>query len=429
MKIGIGVLGLGTVGSGVLEIIRKQAAIWKESYGFDFDVVLACARSRETRKHFDELGYTTTASADEVLEHPDVKIVLELVGGYDLPLEWTKKAFSLGKHVVTANKALIAKHGAELFPLSASANVYFEFEAAVAAGIPIIKSIQESFVGNRISSLSGIINGTCNYILTEMSQKGSAYQDVLEVAQQKGYAEADPTFDVEGIDAAHKLAILASLCSRQFVDFEKMHIEGISQITQADLKFLDSNNCVIKLLGCFQQLDGCLRARVHPAILPKDHLLASVDGVLNAAYLEMDAFGATLQTGAGAGKLPTASGVIGDLVSVGRSIFTGVSNPISMRFYNRENPAIIESISELETKYYMRFAVKDEAGVLSKITGLLSDSDISVDCIQQPHSEVIGQATIAVLTHIAKESQVETVLSEISKQDFTLENPHRIRFL
>jgi homoserine dehydrogenase len=410
MSIRIGIIGLGTVGSGTFEILTSKKESFIKNLGVDLEVTLVCAREEHILAEYDAKGIATTKDAKELVNSDSVDIVVELAGGYDLPKEWIMTALKNKKHVVTANKALIAKHGAELFPIAEENNVGLMFEAAIGGGIPIIKAMQESLVGNEYQSLKCIINGTCNYIMTEMTQKGSEYKKTLKIAQELGYAEADPTFDVEGIDSAHKTAILASICSKTYVDFEKMHISGISSIAPVDIDIAKEMGYCIKLLGTVCQTEQGVDARVHPCLIANDHLLASVNGVLNAVYLETDNLGPTLQTGAGAGKLPTASAVVGDVVDIARQLAAGNSNPVPMAYYTRENEAKLVSIDELVTKFYLRFTAKDEAGVLASITSALSDQGISVESIiQKPVHE--GDATIIVVTHECKEADINSAVA------------------
>ncbi|MGL1901997.1 MAG: homoserine dehydrogenase [Fibrobacterales bacterium] len=424
MSIRIGIIGLGTVGSGTYEILSSKRDSFIKNLGVDLEVTLVCAREDAILSGFAAKGIATTKDALELVNNENVDIVIELAGGYDLPKEWILTALKNKKHVVTANKALIAKYGAELFPVAEANGVALMFEAAIGGGIPIIKAMQESLVGNEYQSLNCIINGTCNYIMTEMTQKGSEYKKTLKIAQELGYAEADPTFDVEGIDSAHKTAILASICSKTFVDFEKMHISGISTIEPVDIDIAKEMGYCIKLLGTVCQTEAGVDARVHPCLISYDHLLAGVNGVLNAVYLETDNLGPTLQTGAGAGKLPTASAVVGDVVDIARQLTAGKANPIPMGYYSRENEAKLISIDELVTKFYLRFTANDEPGVLASITSALSKKNISVESIiQKPVSEH-DAATIIVVTHECREADVNAAVASLSG----LETPQIIRF-
>jgi homoserine dehydrogenase len=428
MAVRIGVIGLGTVGSGTCEIILDKHAEFKKNLGIDLVLSIVCAKEEDILAEFAAKGIKTTTNAMELVSSSEVDVVVELAGGYDLPLKWITAALENGKHVVTANKALIAKYGVDLFPLAEKNGCAFLFEAAVGGGIPIIRAMQESLVGNTVTSLNCIINGTCNYILTEMTQKGSEYQKTLKVAQELGYAEADPTFDVEGIDSAHKTAILASLCSKKYVDFQKMYVSGISSIQPVDIENAREMGYCIKLLGTVRNLPTGVDARVHPALIPVDHLLASVNGVLNAVYLDTTNLGPTLMTGAGAGKLPTASAVVGDIVSIARQLTAGNANPVPMGFYSLGNQAELVSIDELITKYYLRFTVKDETGVLASITSVLSKKGISVESILQKPTGKGLAATIIVVTHECKEADIRDAIAEIEKLESEVYKPQLIRF-
>lgn len=427
MQVNIGIIGTGTVGSGTIEIIQAKLSEYKNFLNIDLNISMVCAKSEDELKEWKTQGLNTTTNVDELLESPNVDIVVELAGGYDFPKKWLTKAFENGKHAVTANKALIAKYGPELFPIAEANNCQFLFEAAIGGGIPIVRTLQESMHGNQIKSLSCIINGTCNYILTEMRQKGLPFDVVLKDAQEKGYAEADPTFDVDGIDSAHKLSILASICSKSFVDFEKIHISGIRNISLDDIKTVDDLDCTIKLLGIMNISNDGVDARVHPCIIPKDHLLSGVEGVLNAVYLETDNLGSHLQTGAGAGKLPTASAVVADIVSIATKItYGGKSMP--MNYFNRGNQAKLVPMQDLKTSYYMRFSTKDQKGILAAITGILSKNDISIRSMVQKNINDPGHVTIGIISEKSQEKNIITALEEIDALDGVVQKSQMIRF-
>lgn len=423
----IGIIGVGTVGSGVVEIIEKKQAAWK-ALGVTIEIGGICAKSVEELAPYKAKGYTVSTDADTLLKDESIQTIVELAGGYELPRKWITAALQAGKHVVTANKALIAKYGHELFPIAAQKNCHILFEAAVGGGIPIIRSIQEGFAGDRIEKLSCIINGTCNYILTQMSQNGLSFEEALSQAQSKGYAEADPTFDIEGIDAAHKTAILASLASGKRVDFQRMHVTGITGVSAQDIQYAHEFDCSIKLLGNFRRVGEQVDARVHPCLIPNEHLLASVNGVLNAVYLECEHLGPTLQTGAGAGKLPTASAVTADLVSLARST-AGNRAPIPMDWFQEKNGAEMLSIDALETRYYVRFTTKDACGVLAGITSVLAKHKISIESILQKNVKDPGKVSIVLITERAKEIEVKNALAEIDSLDAVTEPSRMIRFL
>ncbi len=425
----IGIIGVGTVGGGVVEIIAQKQAEYAAKFGVKLEIGCVAARSEEELAPFKAQGIGTTTSVDAMIADPSIQVICELAGGYDMPRKWITAALQNGKHVVTANKALIAKYGHEIFPLAAQNNCHVLFEAAVGGGIPIIRSLQESLVGNQVNSLNCIINGTCNYILTRMSQDGLDFAPALAEAQAKGYAEADPTFDVEGIDAAHKTAILAALCSGKHVDFEKMHISGVSQISAQDIANAKELGCSIKLLGTYRREGDRVDARVHPCMVSNDHLLSSVNNVLNAVYLQCDNLGPTLQTGAGAGRLPTASAVVADLVSIARSTEAGKRDPMPMGWFTKDNSASLVPISETSARYYFRFTTRDACGVLAKITGILSQNGISIESIIQKNVKDPGKVSIVVCTEKTREAQVIAALGLIDAIPEVSEPSKMIRFL
>ncbi len=422
----IGIIGVGTVGSGVVEIIEKKQPEWK-ALGLTIEIGGICARTDEELAPYLARGYRVSTSADEVIADSSVQVIVEVAGGYELPRKWITKALEQGKHVVTANKALLAKYGHELFPLATRNKCHVLFEAAVGGGIPIIRTIQEGLTGNQIERLSCIINGTCNYILTQMSQLDLSFADALQEAQAKGYAEADPTFDIEGIDAAHKTALLASLASGTRVDFQKIHVTGITGVSAQDIEYAKEFDCSIKLLGNFRRMGKQIDARVHPCLIPNDHLLSSVNGVLNAVYLECDNLGPTLQTGAGAGKMPTASAVAADLVSLARSL--GGRAPIPMDWFREENCASLMPIDNLETRYYFHLTTKDSCGVLASITSILAKHKISIESIIQKNVKDPGKVSIVLITEKSLESEVKAALAEIDALDAVTEASRMIRFL
>jgi len=422
----IGIIGVGVVGSGVVDIIEQKQKEWA-ALGVTVEIGGICAKSDVELAPYKAKNYRVTTSADELINDASLQAVVELAGGYELPRKWITQALQAGKHVVTANKALLAKYGHEVFPLASQKKCHLLFEAAVGGGIPIIRSIQEGMTGNQIERLSCIINGTCNYIMSQMSQSDLSFEDALKQAQAKGYAEADPSFDIEGIDAAHKTAILASLASGHRVDFQRMHITGITGVQAQDIQYAKEFDGCIKLLGNFRRVGERIDARVHPCIIPNDHLLSGVNGVLNAVYLECNNLGATLQTGAGAGKLPTASAVVADLVSLERSL--GGRAPISMEWFNEGNNAELMSIADLETRYYFRFTTKDACGVLAGITSILSKHGISIESILQKNVKDPGKVSIVVLTERSKERDVVAALKEIDCLSAVSEPSRMLRFL
>jgi homoserine dehydrogenase len=428
MAIGIGIIGVGTVGSGTVEILQDKIPLFRKQFGLELELRGVAARTDEEVAPFKAQGLRTTTSADELIADPSIQILVELVGGYDLPRRWITAALEAGKHVVTANKALIAKHGCELFPVAARKGVELKFEAAVGGGIPVIRGIQECLVGTRIDGISCIINGTCNYIMTEMFGKGTPFAEVLAVAQKLGYAEADPTFDVDGIDSSHKLAILASLATHTFVDFQKIHVSGIRPIEPVDIQMAREMGCSIKLLGLFRRNGDRVDARVHPCLIPTSHLLASVNGVLNAVHLQTTNLGPTLMTGAGAGRLPTASAVVADIVAIARGIQAGKATPLPMDWYSRENPAPLMPMEEVVSRYYLRLSTVDKAGVLASVTEVFRRHAISVESmIQKPVADP-NHVTIIFTTHECREQDVQAALREIDALPESVEATRMIRF-
>lgn len=425
----IGLIGTGTVGGGVIAIIEQKKAEYREKLGIDLELACICAKTDEEVAPYKAKGYTVSTDADAMIANPGIDVLVELAGGYNMPRKWIFAALDAGKHVVTANKALLAKHGHEIFPLAASKGLHVLFEAAVGGGIPIIRSLQEGLVGSTVESLSCIINGTCNYILSRMAQEGLDFDTVLKDAQRLGFAEADPTFDIEGIDSAHKTALLASLCSGHRVDFEKIHVTGISKITAQDIAIAKELGCTIKLLGIYNRDGNRVDARVHPCFVPQNHLLSSVNRVLNAVYLNCDNLGETLQTGAGAGRMPTASAVVADLVSLARSIDTGKRAALPMGWFNVENSATLVPISETSARYYFRITSRDERGVLAKITGILAENSISIETIIQKDVNDPGNVSIVVITEKVQDCRASKAIDAINALPEIVENSQVIRFL
>ncbi len=428
MEIRIGLVGLGTVGQGFLELLERHHHFFSQDLGFNFRLVAASARHEASLKRVQGSDCLLTLDPLAVANHPDVDVFLELAGGEDNPKPWIEAALNSGKHVITANKALLAKHGTELFPLAAQHNRFLLFEAAVGGGIPIIKSLQEGLIGNDIEGLACIINGTCNYILTQMSRKKASFLDALAEAQRLGYAEADPSFDVDGMDSLHKVSLLASLCFGRYVDYRKLSVEGIRNISALDIQMAEEMGFEVKLLGVVSQDQGRILAAVYPALLKRSHQLASVHGVLNGVYLKTSAAGPLLLTGAGAGKLPTASSVVSDLVTLARQLATSHPKPPSMAFFSKSNAADFLAIDEIETEFYLRLTTQDKPGVLSKITGILGDAGISISALNQKPDRDSDTVPIIILTHTAKNAQVSAALKQIDKLDVILEPTRVIRF-
>jgi homoserine dehydrogenase len=437
MQIRLGIVGLGTVGQGVLEILERQGAFYANSLDLDFKVTAVCARSEKALARVTDPRCFKTHDPMAVATHPDVDVFLELAGGEDTPKAWVEAALKAGKHVVTANKALLAKHGAELFPLAASKGLHLLFEAAVGGGIPIVRALKESLIGNDIEGLACIINGTCNYILTQMAVNKESFADALAEAQRLGYAEADPTFDIDGWDALHKVALLASLAHGKYVDYRRLTAEGIRNVSALDIRMAEELGYEVKLLGVVERAAspegaGKILAAVYPVLLERSHQLASVQGVLNAVYLKTSAAGPLLLTGAGAGKLPTASSVLSDLIAVAQYIkptATAAGNAAPAKsYFSADNPADLLSIDELETEFYLRLTAVDKPGVLSKVTGILGDHGISIRALSQKPEHDAENVPVIILTHTAKNSRVMRALAEIDALDIIRDRTRVIRF-
>jgi len=412
----VGVLGLGTVGGGTVNVLQRNAEEIARRAGRGIVVTHAAARDLNKPRICSTEGITVTATPQDVVNDPEVAIVIELIGGDSLALDLVMQAIENGKHVVTANKALIAKHGNEIFAAAQAKGVIVAFEAAVAGGIPIIKAIREGLAGNRIEWLAGIINGTGNFILTEMRDKGRDFADVLKEAQDLGYAEADPEFDVEGIDAAHKLTILASIAFGIPLQFEKAYTEGITKITREDVTYAEELGYRIKHLGVTRRTDKGIELRVHPTLIPERRLIANVDGVMNAVLVQGDAVGPTLYYGAGAGDEPTASAVVADIVDVVRVLTSDPENRVPHLAFqaNSLSDLPILSMEEVETAYYLRMQAKDEAGVLADVTRILGDKGISIEAIIQKEPEGDStEANVIMLTHTVVEKQMNEAIQKI----------------
>ena len=424
----VGICGLGTVASGVVNIIKRNQHEISARAGCEIDIIQVASRS--LKDNCDMSGISFSTNLMDVVNNPDVDVVAELIGGYDLAKEIVLAAISNGKHVVTANKALIAEHGNEIFALAAQKNVIVAYEAGVAGGIPIIKSIREGLAANKIKGVAGIINGTGNFILSEMKDKGRDFADVLKEAQALGYAEADPTFDVEGIDAAHKLCILASAAFGVPLQFEKAFTEGISQISPVDVTNAEELGYNIKHLGITRIHDTGFELRVHPTLIPQQQLIAKVDGVMNAVLVEGDAVGPTLYYGAGAGSEATASAVIADIVDIARSMTLGggVSVPYLGFAQDKIQDLPVQPIDEIISAYYLRITAEDHPGVLAKVASILSELGINIESVMQKEGDRdSGAIPLVLLTHEVKEKQINLAIDAIEKLDTTIGEVVRIR--
>lgn len=428
--VNVGLLGLGTVGGGTFNVLQRNASEIARRAGRGIQITHAAAREYDPTRLPGIEGVKITQDGFEVVDNPDIDIVIELIGGYSPARELVLKAIANGKHVVTANKALIAMHGEEIFKAAQDKGVMVAFEAAVGGGIPIIKAIREGLAANQIEWLAGIINGTGNFILTEMRDKGRDFADVLAEAQALGYAEADPTFDVEGIDAAHKLTILASIAFGIPLQFKKTYTEGISKITRADVEYAEELGYRIKHLGFARRTEKGVELRVHPTLIPERRLIANVDGVMNAVLVKGDAVGPTLYYGAGAGSEPTASAVIADLVDVTRVLTADPGNRVPHLAFqpNLLSDIPILSMEDIETAYYLRLLAQDKPGVLADITRILGDRGISIEAIIQ--KEAAPEETlvpIILLTHVVREGQMNQAIAKIEALDSIEGSVTRIR--
>ena len=414
--VNIGLLGLGTVGGGTVSVLKRNASEITRRAGRDIQIRAASARDLSRARLCDTQGIRLTTDSFDIVNDPDIDIIVELIGGLSPAKELVLAALENGKHVVTANKALIALYGNEIFAKAREKSLMVAFEAAVAGGIPIIKAIREGLAGNTVEWLAGIINGTCNFILTEMRDKGRDFADVLSEAQMLGYAEADPTFDIEGIDAAHKLTILASIAFGIPLQFDKVYVEGITGITAMDVNYAEALGYRIKLLGIARRAGKGIELRIHPTLIPERRLIANVDGVMNAVLVKGDAVGPTLYYGAGAGAEPTASSVVADIIDVVRTLTSDPENRVPHLAFQ---PGAIADmpilpISEVETAYYLRLSASDQPGVLADVTRILADLGISIEAILQkepPPGE--SQLPVILLTHKVREHDMDQAIARI----------------
>ena len=419
-SIKIGIAGTGVVASGVVNILKRNADEISRRAGRDIEVAVVSSR---TRSKAEALVGACVEIVDDIMavaRHPDVDIVIETMGGYEPARTFVLEAIAHGKHVVTANKALLAEHGNEIFKAAQAAGVTVAFEAAVAGGIPVIKALREGLSANRIEWIAGIINGTTNFILTQLREKGWTFDAALKVAQELGYAEADPTFDVEGVDAAHKITLMSAIAFGVPIDFKAASIEGISKLAATDIAYAEKFGYRIKLLGITKRVqngttDG-IELRVHPTLIPESRLIANVNGVMNAVLVKGDAVGATLYYGAGAGAEPTGSSVVADLIDVTRTITADPEHRVPHLAFQPDALANTPMLplSAVQTRYYLRLTAQDRTGVLADITRILADHDISVDAMLQTEvDDTTAQAHIVIMTHVSLESSVDSAVLKI----------------
>jgi homoserine dehydrogenase len=413
----VGLLGIGTVGGGTYAVLTRNQEEIARRAGCKIEIVKVADRNLELAKKLTNGQVEVTDDVLSVVTDPNVDVIVELIGGYTLAKDAILKAIEHGKHVVTANKALIATHGNEIFAAAKDKGVIVAFEAAVAGGIPIIKALREGLVANKIEWIAGIINGTTNFILTEMRDKGLAFSDVLGEAQRLGYAEADPTFDVEGIDAAHKLMIMSAIGFGIPMQFDKVYTEGITKLESKDIRYAEELGYRVKLLGMTKQSENGIEIRVHPTLIPEKRLIANVNGAMNAVVVKGDAVGPTLYYGAGAGSEPTASSVIADLVDVARMQNTSIQDRVPYLAYHdisaTEKTPILP-ISEISTAYYLRMRALDKPGVLAEVTKILGDRQISIDAMMQKEpQDGETEADIVILTHVTVEKNMNAAIQAI----------------
>jgi homoserine dehydrogenase len=412
----VGLLGFGTVGSGTFNVLKRNQEEITRRAGRAIQITMVAVRNTERARHLTNGECEVVNNPNLVVDSPDVDIVVELIGGYDSARDLVMRAIANGKHVVTANKALLATHGTEIFRAAQEKGVMVAFEAAVAGGIPIIKALREGLTANRIQWIAGIINGTTNFILSEMREKGLDFDTVLQEAQRLGYAEADPTFDIEGIDAAHKATIMSAIAFGIPMQFDKAYVEGITKLQATDIRYAEQLGYRIKLLGIARRTNKGIELRVHPTLIPAKRLIANVEGAMNAVLVQGDAVGATLYYGKGAGSEPTASSVIADLVDVTRLATADPEHRVPHLAFQPDALADtpVLPISEITTSYYLRMRVADQTGVLADITRILANATISIDAMLQKEPEE-GEtcADIIMLTHKTQERNIETAISKI----------------
>jgi homoserine dehydrogenase len=412
----VGLLGIGTVGSGTFNVLTRNQAEIQRRAGRGIEITMVADLDVARAKTIVGDAAKVVADARDIIANPEIDIVIELIGGYGVAKTLVMEAIAAGKHVVTANKALLAVHGTEIFAAASAKGVMVAFEAAVAGGIPIIKALREGLTANRIEWIAGIINGTTNFILSEMRSKGLGFDAVLKEAQRLGYAEADPTFDIEGVDAAHKATIMSAIAFGIPVQFDKAYVEGITQLQAADITYAEQLGYRIKLLGIARRRDTGIELRVHPTLVPTERLIASVEGAMNAVMVQGDAVGTTLYYGKGAGSEPTASAVIADLVDITRLHTADPDHRVPHLAFQANALAAtpILSIDKVVTSFYLRLQVADQAGVLARITGILADHSISIDALLQRESaQGETQTDVIILTHNTVEGEMTKAIAQM----------------
>jgi homoserine dehydrogenase len=416
-SINVGLIGFGTVGTGTARILIENADIIRRRLGVP--VVLKKISDLDVKRErgIALKGVQLTTNAQDIFTDSEIDVVVELIGGYKPAKEFILEAIKNKKHVVTANKALLAVHGEEIYAAAEKTGVTLGFEASVAGGIPILAAVRNGLAANHIKSIYGIVNGTCNYILTLMTNAGRRFEDVLKEAQSMGYAEADPTFDIEGIDSAHKLAVLTMLAYGTPVRFDDIYTEGISKITPLDIDFAKELGYKIKLLAITKMVNGEVEARVHPTMLPGEYPIATVDGVFNALSIVGDAVGSTMFYGRGAGDMPTGSAVVSDIIDIGRDILAGCTNRTPVAAFRERSSLKIRKMDDITSCYYLRFSAMDKPGVLSRISGVLGKNNISISSVIQKGRGTAEAVPLVMMSHEAVERDVRKALDEINKMD------------
>ena len=442
----VGLLGIGTVGSGVFNVLQRNQDEISRRAGRGIEITMVADLDVERAKSVVGPSVQVVNDARAIIANPDIDIVIELIGGYGVAKALVLEAIAAGKHVVTANKALLAVHGTEIFAAASAKGVMVAFEAAVAGGIPIIKALREGLTANRIQWIAGIINGTTNFILSEMRDKGLDFDVVLKEAQRLGYAEADPTFDIEGVDAAHKATLMSAIAFGIPVQFDKAYVEGITKLGAADIKYAEQLGYRIKLLGITKRAEKGIELRVHPSLVPTKRLIANVEGAMNAVVVQGDAVGTTLYYGKGAGSEPTASAVIADLVDIARLHTADPEHRVPHLAFQANTLADamgalpVLPMSEVVTSYYLRLRVADQAGVLAKVTGLLAEAGVSIDAVLQREADEVGgegtgpdgtrsvpQTDLIILTHDTREGTMDAVIAQMQALPTVLAPITRIR--
>jgi len=430
----VGLLGIGTVGSGTFNVLQRNQEEIKRRAGRGIEITMVADLDVARAQSIVGPDVKVVNDARAVIANPDIDIVIELIGGYGIAKALVLEAIAAGKHVVTANKALLAVHGTEIFAAASAKGVMVAFEAAVAGGIPIIKALREGLTANSIQWIAGIINGTTNFILSEMRDKGLDFDVVLKEAQRLGYAEADPTFDIEGVDAAHKVTLMSAIAFGIPVQFDKAYVEGITQLGATDIKYAEQLGYRIKLLGITKRTDKGIELRVHPSLVPSKRLIANVEGAMNAVVVQGDAVGTTLYYGKGAGSEPTASAVIADLVDITRLHTADPLHRVPHLAFQPDKMSDLSVLpmSEVVTSYYLRLRVADEAGVLAKVTGLLANAGISIDAVLQREADEVGgegatSTDLIILTHDTREGTMNEVLAQMQALPSVLAPITRIR--